>query len=60
MSELTPHLMSQRMLHPGYTARTLPQVIADAAAAYGERVAITDGAVQLTYAGLEKAERIAI
>ncbi len=52
--------MSQRMLHPGYTARTLPQVIADAAAAYGERVAITDGAVQLTYAGLEKAERIAI
>jgi acyl-CoA synthetase (AMP-forming)/AMP-acid ligase II len=68
MSELTPELR--------YCARTLPQVIADAAAAYGERVAITDGAFQMSYAeldtariksaqafvaaGLEKGERIAI
>jgi HIP---CoA ligase len=59
-----------------YVARTLPQVVADAAAAYGQRLAITDGEVQLTYAeldaarvraarafvaaGLEKGERIAI
>ncbi|MCB1686999.1 MAG: FadD3 family acyl-CoA ligase [Halioglobus sp.] len=59
-----------------YTARTLPQVVAESAAAYGSRVAITDGDVQLTYAeldtarirsaraflaaGLEKGERIAI
>jgi HIP---CoA ligase len=59
-----------------YVARTLPQVVADAAAAHGQRLAITDGAVQLTYAeldaarigaarafiasGLEKGERIAI
>ncbi len=59
-----------------YVARTLPQVVADAAAAYGQRLAITDGAVRLTYAaldaariraarafiaaGLEKGERIAI
>jgi acyl-CoA synthetase (AMP-forming)/AMP-acid ligase II len=59
-----------------YVARTLPQVVADAAAAHGQRVAITDGNVRLTYteldaarvqaarafvaAGLEKGERIAI
>ncbi|MEH6636481.1 MAG: FadD3 family acyl-CoA ligase [Halioglobus sp.] len=59
-----------------YRPRTLPQVVADAAAAYGTRIAITDGQVQMTYAeldaarvlaarafiaaGLEKGERIAI
>ena len=59
-----------------YTARTLPQVVVDAAAKYGSRIAIIDGEVQLTYeqldaarisaarafiaAGLEKGERIAI
>ena len=59
-----------------YRARTLPQVVASAASAYGQRVAITDGDVQLTYseldaarvqaagafiaAGLEKGDRIAI
>ena len=59
-----------------YRSRTLPQVVADAAATYDQRVAITDGAVQMTYAeldaariqsaqafiaaGLEKGERIAI
>ena len=59
-----------------YTARTLPQVVVDAAAAFGSRIAIIDGEVQLTYeqldaarisaarafiaAGLEKGERIAI
>ena len=59
-----------------YTARTLPQVVADAAAVYGSRIAIIDGEVQLTYAqldaarisaarafiaaGLKKGERIAI
>ena len=59
-----------------YLARTLPHVVADAAAAHGQRVAITDGEVQLTYeeldaariraarafiaTGLEKGERIAI
>lgn len=59
-----------------YTARTLPQVVAQAALAHGRCAAITDGAVRLTYAeldalriqaarafiaaGLEKGERIAI
>ena len=59
-----------------YAARTLPQVVVDAAAAHGSRIAIIDGEVQLTYeqldaarisaarafiaAGLEKGERIAI
>lgn len=59
-----------------YVARTLPQVVADAAARYDQRLAITDGDVQLTYAaldaarvqsarafvaaGLEKGDRIAI
>ncbi len=57
-------------------ARTLPQVVTEAAAAHGQRLAITDGEVQLTYAaldaarirvargfiaaGLQKGERIAI
>jgi len=59
-----------------YRPRTLPQVVAEAATAYGESVAITDGDVQMTYAeldvarlrsarafiaaGLEKGDRIAI
>ncbi|MEZ5566827.1 MAG: AMP-binding protein [Halioglobus sp.] len=59
-----------------YRARTLPQVVAQAAAAYGERPAITDGPVVLSYAqldaqriraaraflaaGLQKGDRIAI
>jgi HIP---CoA ligase len=59
-----------------YQARTLPQVVADAAAQYGDRIAITDGDINLTYteldqarvasaraflaAGLEKGDRIAI
>jgi acyl-CoA synthetase (AMP-forming)/AMP-acid ligase II len=38
-----------------YSARTLPQVVADSAAAYGSRVAITDGEVNLTYAELNVA-----
>jgi acyl-CoA synthetase (AMP-forming)/AMP-acid ligase II len=38
-----------------YRSRTLPQVVSDAAAAYGARPAITDGAVRLTYAQLEEA-----
>jgi acyl-CoA synthetase (AMP-forming)/AMP-acid ligase II len=38
-----------------YQPRTLPQVIADAAAAYGERLAITDGALKLSYAELDAA-----
>ncbi|HEY9149092.1 MAG TPA: AMP-binding protein, partial [Gammaproteobacteria bacterium] len=38
-----------------YQPRTLPQVVADAAAAYGERLAITDGALQLSYAELDAA-----
>ena len=59
-----------------YRARTLPQVVAESAVTYGDRVAITDGDVALTYAeldrarirsaraflaaGLEKGDRIAI
>jgi acyl-CoA synthetase (AMP-forming)/AMP-acid ligase II len=59
-----------------YAARTLPQVVAAAAVTHGQRLAITDGDTQLTYAdldaarirsakafiaaGLEKGERIAI
>ena len=59
-----------------YRARTLPQVVAEAAATYGQRVAITAGEVQLSYAdldaariqsarafiaaGLEKGDRIAL
>ena len=59
-----------------YQSRTLPQVISESAALYADRIAITDGDVQLTYteldaarirsaqgfvaAGLEKGDRIAI
>ena len=39
----------------GYLARTLPQVVAESAAAYGDRVAISDGDVELTYAELDVA-----
>jgi acyl-CoA synthetase (AMP-forming)/AMP-acid ligase II len=38
-----------------YIERTLPQVVADAAAAFGQRLAITDGEVRLTYAELDQA-----
>lgn len=64
------------MAYPQYSARTLPQVVAEASAEYGTRIAITDGEVKLTYAeldaarirsaqafiaaGLEKGERVAI
>jgi acyl-CoA synthetase (AMP-forming)/AMP-acid ligase II len=59
-----------------YRARTLPQVVAEAAAEYGDRLAVTDGDLSLTYAqldaarveaarafiaaGLDKGDRIAI
>ena len=59
-----------------YQPRTLPQVVAAAADTYGQRIAITDGEVNITYAeldaarvqaarafiaaGLEQGERIAI
>jgi len=59
-----------------YTLRTLPEVVAGAATAWGQRVAITDGGVELTYAeldtarvraarafiaaGIEKGDRVAI
>lgn len=59
-----------------YTACTLPQVIQQAAASYGDKVALSDGELQLTYAelnaarvesgraflaaGLEKGDRFAI
>ena len=59
-----------------YQNRTIPQVVAEAAATYGERLAISDGPVQLSYAqldaarvaaarafvaaGLQKGDRIAI
>jgi HIP---CoA ligase len=59
-----------------YQNRTMPQVVAEAAATYGERLAISDGPVQLSYAqldaarvaaarafvaaGLQKGDRIAI
>ena len=36
-----------------YRARTLPQVVAEAAAAFGDRVAVTDGEVRLSYAQLD-------
>ncbi|MEZ5572101.1 MAG: FadD3 family acyl-CoA ligase [Halioglobus sp.] len=44
-----------RMNTPPYVARTLPQVVVDAAAAHGSRPAITDGAVKLSYAELDAA-----
>lgn len=37
-----------------YDARTLPQVVADAAATFGERLAVTDGDVNITYVGLNE------
>lgn len=37
------------------SARTLPQVVVDAASRYGARLAITDGTVQLTYEELDRA-----
>lgn len=59
-----------------YIARTLPQVVSEAAAHYGGQIAISDGDVQLSYedldaarvaaarafvaAGLEKGDRVAI
>jgi len=64
------------MSEGAYQARTLPQVVADAAANYGDRPAITDGDVNLSYAeldaarvqsarafiaaGMEKGDRVAI
>tara|TARA_R110001599_G_scaffold145321_1_gene327658 strand:- start:113831 stop:115438 length:1608 start_codon:yes stop_codon:yes gene_type:complete len=38
-----------------YRARTLPQLVAESATVYGDRVAITDGDVQLSYADLDAA-----
>jgi acyl-CoA synthetase (AMP-forming)/AMP-acid ligase II len=38
-----------------YKARTLPQVVADAAATHGDRIAITDGDINLTYTELDQA-----
>ena len=43
------------MSNAPYQARTLPQVVADAAALYGERIAITDGEVNLSYTALDEA-----
>ncbi|MFT4519749.1 MAG: acyl-CoA synthetase (AMP-forming)/AMP-acid ligase II [Halioglobus sp.] len=43
------------MSQQAYQARTLPQIVTDAALAYGERVAISDGEVQLTYLQLDEA-----
>ena len=37
------------------SARTLPQVVVDAASRYGARLAIIDGTVQLTYEELDRA-----
>ena len=38
-----------------YRARTLPQVVVEAAAVHGDRIAITDGEVNISYAGLDAA-----
>ncbi|QFU76727.1 fatty acid--CoA ligase [Halioglobus maricola] len=38
-----------------YQPRTLPQLVAEAAAQHGDRTAITDGDVQLSYTGLDAA-----
>ena len=43
------------MSEESYQARTLPQVVAEAAASYGDRIAITDGEVNLSYAELDAA-----
>ena len=47
----------REMTDTQYPHRTLPQLVAEAAGRYGERVAITDGAVQLTYSELDAARR---
>ena len=38
-----------------YQPRTLPQVVAAAADTYGQRIAITDGEINITYAELDAA-----
>ena len=38
-----------------YRARTLPQVVAEAAATWGKRIAVTDGEVRLSYEQLDAA-----
>ena len=43
------------MSDDSYQARTLPQVVADAARLYGQRIAITDGGVNISYADLDAA-----
>lgn len=43
------------MSQQDYQARTLPQVVMDAAQKYGSRIAITDGDVNLTYSELDAA-----
>ncbi len=43
------------MTEQAYRARTLPQVVAAAASAHGERVAVRDGDVTLTYSQLNAA-----
>jgi acyl-CoA synthetase (AMP-forming)/AMP-acid ligase II len=64
------------MSDDSYQARTLPQVVADAARLYGQQIAITDGDINISYtdldaarvqaaraflaAGLQKGDRIAI
>ena len=64
------------MSDDSYQARTLPQVVADAARRYGQQIAITDGDINISYtdldaarvqaaraflaAGLQKGDRIAI
>ncbi|MDH3991670.1 MAG: FadD3 family acyl-CoA ligase [Gammaproteobacteria bacterium] len=64
------------MTDDSYQARTLPQVVADAARLYGQQIAITDGDINISYtdldaarvqaaraflaAGLQKGDRIAI
>ena len=79
LTRLCPQLVLQIIADSpskGYRARTLPQVVAESAATFGDRVAISDGDVQLTYAeldvarvrsaqaflaaGIEKGDRIAI
>ena len=50
-----PSLSNLSMTDNPVPARTLPQVVVDAALRYGSRLAITDGAVQLTYEELDRA-----
>ena len=42
-TKLKPKLKATEMSDDQYQARTLPQVVAEAAATYGQRIAITDG-----------------